>query len=146
MKYIKLATGQQAIVDDDDFERVNHFKWYFLPGNQTEGGYAYNHNAILMHRFILNAPKGLYVDHINRNKLDNRKENLRLVTPLQSHFNTKMSSRNTSGYRGVTFHKEKQKWMAQLHIGKMIFLGYFGTPKEASIAREKELEKRHIFS
>ncbi len=85
MKNIKLTKGHLAIVDDDDFEKINLLSWHYQPKCNT--GYAIGHIRVggksstrRMHRMILNANNGDIVDHINGNGLDNRKENLRIVS------------------------------------------------------------------
>lgn len=85
MAEVILADGSVALVDDDDFERVNRFRWRLHPQ-----GYAFRkttrgrgkHVTVLMHRFVMNAPDGMEVDHLHGNKLDNRKSELALITPL----------------------------------------------------------------
>jgi hypothetical protein len=98
-----------------------------------------NRKRYLLHRVIMNAKKGQLVDHKNGNKLDNRKENLRIVTKSENNHNAiGLNKRNTSGYRGVTWDKKKNKWMAQGCVNsKHKFIGYFETAKEASIAAQK---------
>lgn len=82
-----LAKGKEAIVDDEDFEKVNQYKWH------SDGRYAIRYldarvgSSIRLHRFIMNARKGQQIDHINRNPLDNRKENLRFCTSSENNFN-----------------------------------------------------------
>jgi len=86
MAEIILTDGSVALVDDEDFERVNRSHWKLHPQ-----GYAYRkttrgrgkHVTILMHRFIMNAPAGMEVDHLHGSKLDNRKSQLCLITPLE---------------------------------------------------------------
>ena len=86
MKKIPLTRGKFAIVDDCDFERVNAHNWSY----HTDG-YATSKMGV-MHRFILNAPKGTQVDHRNHDTLDNRRENIWLCTPSQNRLNNR--SRN----------------------------------------------------
>jgi hypothetical protein len=124
MKEIKLTKGQVTIVDDDDYEELSKYKWYF------DGFYAVRYEdgkLIFMHRQIVNAPKGLVVDHINRNKLDNRKSNLRLCTHRQNAVNSK--HRNNSGYKGVYYDRCLKKYVAR--IGRK-HLGTFATVEEAA--------------
>jgi hypothetical protein len=72
-------------------------------------------------------------DHINHNKLDNRKENLRICTEAENVHNTRISRNNTSGYKGVTFHKRDKKWQTQIRSGQgKRYLGYFNTAEEAA--------------
>ena len=107
MKKIKLTKGKYALVDDADFSRLNQWKWCY-----NENGYATRgtHKRIngerisinySMHRLINKTPDNLFTDHINRNKLDNRKSNLRTITHQQNCFNLSPGKRNKSGCRGV---------------------------------------------
>ena len=81
---------------------------------------------LLMHRLIMNTPQGMDTDHINHNKLDNKRSNLRICTTSQNMMNTCLSSKNTSGFKGVFWDKRNKKWGA--HIGykkKTLYLGIF---------------------
>lgn len=141
MKEIILSQGQVVLVDDDMYEELNQFKWRY------SSGYALcTDNKTLMHRQIMNVTNPqLYVDHINHDCLDNRKENLRVCTNSQNRGNSKKSSNNKSGFKGVTFDKNrKQKsWKAQIGFErKIITIGYFKTAEEAAVAydiKSKEL-------
>ena len=83
-------------------------------------------------------PGAYTVDHINRNKDDNRIQNLRLATPSQQQGNKDLQLNNTSGFRGVCWHKASKKWKAQLRInGKQTYLGLFTTKEEAAEAYQK---------
>ena len=141
MKYIPLTKGRNAIIDDEDFERVNAFSWYWVPKKRSELGYAVRKprtGVISMSRFIVDAPKDKQVDHINGNSLDNRKVNLRLCTQTQNNGNFFIGVRNKSGYKGVSWHKATNKWRATLmrKIGQK-YLGLFTNPKEAARAYDK---------
>lgn len=141
MKKISLSgkhgNGLFAIVDDDDYERLSKHSWCMDVG----GGYPmtrYKTKTRRMHKMVMRAPKGLYVDHINRNKLDNRKANLRIVTNSQNMLNTGMYSNNTSGYKGVVYHKRDKRWVAQVKINyKNIILGRFKDIDNAIEARKR---------
>lgn len=86
---------------------------------------------ILLHRLIMNAPKGLYIDHINGNKSDNRKCNLRFATAQQNQFNRKLGKDNTSGFKGVS-RRGKNSWEAGIKKDrKTTYLGCFSTPEDA---------------
>jgi hypothetical protein len=86
----------------------------------------------MMHRIISNALEGAEVDHINGNTLDNRKENLRLCTHSENIKNQKLRSNNKSGYKGVYFCKNNQKWRSSIRVnGKKFYLGSFNNPEEA---------------
>lgn len=98
-----------------------------------------------MHRVINATPAGLDTDHINGNGLDNRKKNLRTCTRSENLANqTRMSLGNTSGARGVTWHKRGHKWQAQIRRNKKyIYLGLFDTVAEASRARKMYERREH---
>lgn len=134
-KKIILTKGKYAIVDNEDFEYLNQWKWTL-----HSNGYAYrslsgsrkNRKFIFMHRFILLTPIGLDTDHINHNKLDNRKKNLRVATRRENNMNSKLHKTNTSGYRGVSWCKELSKWRAQVSkFNRGIHLGYFKNIQDA---------------
>ena len=134
MKKIPLTQGREAIVDDDDFERVNQFRWHFVgcgrgyaSRSQWIGGEKKYHNE-LMHRFILGLSKrgngAAEVDHINHDGLDNRKENLRVVTHAQNCRNRSKSKNKSSQYKGVTWNSQGKNWRATITAnGKYIHLG-----------------------
>jgi hypothetical protein len=132
-KEIKLTQNQTTIVDDEDFEYLNQWKWWADYDSHTKSfrpARTCNGSTLFMHRVIMQTPKGLFVDHINHNTLDNRKENLRNVTNSQNQMNSKLLSTNTTGYRGVC--PKDGKYVAKIRIGgKQVHLGYFKTPEEA---------------
>jgi hypothetical protein len=137
MQKIKLTQGKFALVDDEDFEYLNQWKWYY--SNNRKSGYAKRaSDKMYMHKLINNTPKGFETDHINHNELDNRQKNLRTVTNSQNQFNRIRQVNNTSGFKGVTWHKRLNKWMAQIVINKHnYFLGYFINKDDANKTRLK---------
>lgn len=141
MKEIKLTNGVVTLVDDEDFEMLSKVTWYFRKEGYAVGNLPSPSKGVypkvLMHRYILNAPKGSQVDHVNENKLDNRRENLRLATASTNKANSGMRSINTSGYKGVVYVKARKHlstpWAAQIKINyKTIGLGYFEVKEEAA--------------
>jgi len=142
MKYIKLTQGQWAIVDDEDFEWLIKYKWYANYDLSTRGYYAMRNiplgngkrKHLKMHRVIMNAKQGEQIDHKNRDSLDNRKQNLRFATPSQNQANSKIRSDNTSGYKGVVWYKNYQKWQVRIRYqGKRIYLGSFNNKEDAAL-------------
>lgn len=137
MKEIKLNKGFVALVDDDDFQFLNQWNWFI--GND---GYAkrsqhnlYTSKTICMHRLIMNASRCDIVDHIDMNRLNNQKSNLRLCNRKQNAANSLIPRNNSSGYKGVYWHKTNKKWHAQIKVNyKTIFLGCFNTKEEAALA------------
>jgi hypothetical protein len=126
----------KVLIDLEDVERCKKYKWC-LKGN----GYVHN-GKIHLHRFIMDCQDDMFVDHINRNKLDNRKCNLRICTRRQNNFNRGIRNDNTSGIIGVSFDKRRNKWRSRIQVDKKEkHLGYFNTVKEAIRARKQaELE------
>ncbi len=142
-KKIQITDSKVALVDDEDFEHVNQFKWKLQKkGRHRNIFYAirfdyektspgnYNLEAIFMHRFILNPPKGTDVDHINGDGLDNRRSNLRVVTHRQNLQNRHV--KKTSKYPGVYWHKRDRKWCSQIYVnGEKKHLGNFKNEERA---------------
>ena len=135
MKKIKIKDGL-ILVDTKDFKLVSNYKW-----SRTRDGYVIrieNKKSILLHRFLLQPSKNQYIDHINHNKLDNRRKNNRICTKSQNCMNRKKSNTITSGIVGVGWIAEKNEWRASLTLkGKFINLGYFKNKKDAIRARQQ---------
>lgn len=147
MKLIPLTQGKFAIVDDEDFDLLNQWKWGYTHGYARRTGSRPEQQHIYMHRIILKVGVGQMVDHKNTDSLDNRKENLRLCTKSSNGMNRGKNKNNTSGYKGVelaTDHKRRKPWSARIGFqGKQIKLGSFSTPQEASIAYNVAAMKYH---
>lgn len=138
MERIPLTQGLFAIVDKEDYERLNKHKWHasydgnglYASTNIVDG---LNRKTLKMHRFIMNAQKGQMIDHINGNGLDNRKVNLRFCTRSQNGANRRACG--TSKYLGVNWHKATLRWAAQITVnGKKKYLGVFTNEQEAATA------------
>ena len=129
-----------AIVDDNDFDWLSQFKWHL-----SSSGYARD-RAGYMHRLIMSAPKGMEVDHINHEKLDNQRSNLRVCTDGENSRN-QITSSGKSRYRGVYLHPDG-KWCAQIKLNhKRLHIGLFHTEIEAARARDlKALELHGSFA
>lgn len=135
-----MSRGKVALVDAEDYEWMRRYKWTF------DGRYVFrrggNGRKVYMHREVIGAIEGEIVDHINRNKLDNRASNLRIATYQQNSANSRTHSHNTSGYRGV--YKWRNYWRAAITLdGKQVSGGYFKCKKEAAKAYN-ELAKEHF--
>lgn len=149
MKHIPLTQGQQAIVDDADFDWLNRWKWRALKSGKTF--YAsravqrgLRRKTIYMHRFILGLGDGdtREADHIKGDGLDNRRSNLRIATHAENSANRRLSKNNTSGYNGVSWRKREKKWRAQIKVGqKHISLGRYDDPIDAARAYDKAARK-----
>lgn len=142
-----MNKGRVALVDDEDYERVNRHKWHV---QVTRNGVAYAATNIViqvkprkvkkirMHRLVLNAgpsARGVELDHWNGDGLDNQKSNLRITDTSANQQNQHHLSRNTSGFRGVTLHKNAGKWQAAIRRhGKKHHLGLHATAEAAARA------------
>lgn len=119
MREIPLTQGVVALVDDEDFERVNQFKWtasfqedrwYAVRSVKRDGVWRH----VRMHAFILGVPHSRSVDHRDGDGLNNQKGNLRRCTQHQNLANSKLSSRNTSGFKGVSWNRRESVWVARV--------------------------------
>ena len=142
--YVKLTNSDEEFMcDESDWNAMSKYTWfkdaYGYPCANTRGE---KNRTTKFHLMILGTKDGLVVDHINRNKLDNRRENLRFVTQHINSINKGMNSNNTSGYTGVKFRKDIGKWSARIMFNyKDIALGCYDTKEEAIEARKRGEEK-----
>lgn len=155
MKYIELTQGQRTIVDDEDFEFLSQWKWFFHK-QRVKGGYAARGrrkdegdgaDVIFLHNVLIGEKEGFHADHKNRDKLDNRRLNLRHVTPAQNGRNTGLRDDNKSGFKGVSWSRHRKKWLAQARVnGKVISISLHFTPGAASaayVAFTKKIDPEH---
>lgn len=150
MKEITLTQGKVALVDDGDYEWLSRWKWYAWWNPKTRSFYAVRTDhpyRIYMHRAILGLTKGdgLKGDHVEPSRtLDNRRENLRIATTSQNGMNSRRGIGNSSGYKGVSFDRSRNQWMACIKVNyKNIFLGRFGSPELAYMAYCTASKKIH---
>jgi len=134
---IYLGENKIAIIDNKDFLRMKRFHWY-----KSSNGYIYDSKTMIMlHRYVMRATGNEVIDHINRDKTDNRKSNLRKCTKSENAYNSKVKINNTSKVTGVWFRKDTNKWVAEIkHEYKKISLGCFADKDDAIKAR-KEAER-----
>lgn len=139
MKYIQLTKGKQAIVDDEDFGYLNEHKWHI---NCKYASRIKDKKVLWMHKIIMKCPKGMQIDHINFDTLDNRKSNLRVCTVAQNNIHHRKSKNNTSGLKGVYLTLSTGKWRAMIGVNKkLLHLGYFETREKASMAYNKKAKE-----
>lgn len=147
MKQIPLTQGKVAIVDDEDYEWLSRWKWYYF-----DEGYAARNDrrekgkrkTILMHRVIMKTLKNMLVDHMNHDGLDNQKSNLRNCTHDRNLQNRLINKNNKSGYKGVCWHKCSKKWVASIRFnGKGIHIGCY--PSREQSARAYDKAARELF-
>ncbi len=148
MKEIKLSQGKVALVDDEDFERVNEKAWH---ASKSRGLFYARSSTyvdkkcrcIHLHRYILNCENiEIEIDHIDGNGLNCQKKNLRECTHSQNMMNKKPYKNGTSLYKGVHFQKSNNKYVATIRInGKQKHLGYYTKEIDAAIEYDKNAIK-----
>jgi len=144
VRFIPLTRGKVAIVDAEDFPRLNKYTWSAHRRGRNRW-YAYgsqpDRTLIAMHRLILNAPKNRVVDHIDRNSLNNTKRNLRLCTQAQNCCN-RIAKHGTSRFKGVHWSKTRKRWIARIkRNGKSRQIGSFENEIEAAKAYDREARR-----
>lgn len=146
-KEIKLSQGKITIVDDEDYEFLSKWKWHLDSTGYAVKNVKLSNNTrrmLLMHRLITLAHKDEQCDHINRNKLDNRKSNLRICTDAENKRNKSAYSNNASGYKGVSWNKRDEKWRAKISVNhKYLYIGSFENIMEAAKAYDEAALKHH---
>jgi len=155
MRKIALTQGRFAIIDDEDFNELNRYKWQV-----TRNGYAIRtqnkskkkgilkKTGIYMHKVIMGNPMGFEVDHINGNPADNRKSNLRIIKHKQNSYNLNIYKNNRMGYKGVHLHKQRintsTPFTATIRVNKkLIHLGCFKSLKDAALAYNNASKQYH---
>lgn len=143
---IDLNNGHVAIVDSDDHEWINQWKWYAWQHRHTF--YAVRNGPrntrVYMHVALLGPADGFQVDHSDGNGLNNRRMNLREATHAQNLWNRGPTCQNTSGFKGVGWHKARNKWRARIVAeGREIQLGYFASALDAARAYDEAAAIHH---
>src|SRR6476660_298673 len=123
------GAGKYALVSDSDFAELSTIRWVL-----SVGGYADSSSCGTMHRLIMNYPDGMIVDHINGDPLDNRRENLRIVTHHQNAMNSARRSDNKTGYKGVAVLQSGLYRAQVIRLGVVHHLGIWTDAKSAARA------------
>jgi hypothetical protein len=133
---IALSRGYVTVIDDADVAATAGYNWTAAVASDRRTVYAVvtiSKRALYLHKML--APQWAIVDHADGDGLNNCRYNLRDGTGFRNNANKAMLSSNTSGYKGVSWNKQKKRWVAGIRVeGKSVFLGYFGTPEEAAAA------------
>jgi hypothetical protein len=146
-KYIQLKHGT-AIIDEQDFDRISQHKWYSFD-NDGSGSRCYaickiRGKTVYMHRMVMGAQEGEYVDHIDGNGLNNSRSNLRFVTLSQNNMNQRIRPDNTSGHKGISWCPDREKYQVYVNINrKRKSLGRYRTLEEAIYVRDLAVKEHY---
>ena len=145
MRTIRLSRGRYTLVDAEDYERLNRYRWYWNPPKHRGAGWGYafrkgrkkhgEPSTVMMHREIMGFSDGVCIDHINRNGLDNRKQNLRFADHQKNGFNRGKSRicLYTSRFKGVFRRTGAIKWTARIKFnGRHVELGTYREEEKAA--------------
>ncbi|MFA7361991.1 MAG: HNH endonuclease [Candidatus Kapaibacterium sp.] len=143
MKEIKLTQGKVALVDDEDYEYLNQFKWAARFSKKRYYAHkAKTKESIMMHRFILNPPKNMIVDHIDHNGLNNQRNNLRICNNKQNSYNKQ--SWGECGYLGVYKRNRNGGYLSRISKdNNSYFLGFFNNKEDA--AKAYDIKAKELF-
>ena len=135
--YVPLTRGYVSIIDSEDVPLIDGYNWCAQIGRNTVYAVRCVRNGVvvkkvIMHKEIMEPVEGFEVDHIDKNGLNNRRENLRKATAAQNQHNQRKARHNTSGFKGVSFCADRQLWQSQIQTdGKRKFLGRFSSAEMA---------------
>ena len=138
-KELPLTQGRVAIVDDEDFERLSQYRWRYnvYAKRSLPRAAGQPQKAMYLHREIMQPPAGMEVDHINGDRLDNRRSNLRVCTRAENQANRKAQA-GSSRYKGVSLWKRHKRYAAGLSVdGKWQHLGWFDDEVAAARAYDE---------
>lgn len=137
---IPLTQGRETLVDANQVENLGKHNWVWCHRKMPIGYAELPRNQGFMHRIVMRAPKGMMVDHLNGNSLDNRKQNLRICTNRENQQNR--TNHRSGRLVGASFHKETGKWRARIKIdGNQKHIGLFKTEIEAHEAYMNALKE-----
>ncbi len=131
----------EFLFDVEDLALIESRSWYRDKDGYLVSSYFYNgrRRIVRFHRIVMNAKEGQFVDHINKNRGDNRKQNLRCCSRAENNRNRSPYSTNTSGVSGVYFDNQRGKWTASISYNKKrLFIGRFADKEDAIRARLKK--------
>lgn len=143
---VNVSTRVQGVhfakIDAEDAEKVLLHKWAYGKGGIRKKGFLLYvgeiNTGMRLHRYLLNAPRTMHVDHIDGDPLNNRRSNLRIATNTENCRNSRKRKEGTSVYKGVAWHPQCKKWRAYISPNRrQLHLGLFQTPELAAYAYDK---------
>ena len=141
--HIPLTQGKVALIDAEDYASLIRYKWHV--GKNKRVFYAstcVKSRTLFMHRVIMRPPKGMVVDHINHDGLDNRRSNLRICTNAQNVRNSRPCIGKTVKYKGVSFHKINRSFRANIKFqGKTVTIGCYEDEVAAAKAYDEKAKE-----
>jgi hypothetical protein len=139
VRYIPLTKGRYAIIDAADYERASEHKWCASCSGCRIYAYCHmNGKTVALHRFLTNAPKGMVVDHIDGNTLNDRRSNLRVCTQQQNLYNSRPKGKS-SHFKGICWDKGKRRWVVYVRYeGRNIYVGRFRSEINAARAYDRK--------
>jgi hypothetical protein len=151
MREIQLSQGQIALVDDADFPLLSEFHWCYRPERDGKQGYVIRHQkaggkykTVYLHRHIMQPPEGHEVIFLNYDRLDCRRENLKVVTKEEARRHHRVRSDSRSGVKGVRYNAEGDSWSAYVYRGGNAYhVGTYYSQEQAVAAYEDELKKEN---
>lgn len=128
----------EFVTDSDSYEKIKMYKW-----SLNSHGYVKSGKNTILHRIIAGCTDGkIHIDHIDRDRLNNRSSNLRFATISENQRNTALTKRNSSGFKGVS--RFEDIWQAAIRVNnEQIYLGHFKTKETAALAYDKAVKKYH---
>lgn len=153
MKRIKLTQGKECLVDDNLYNWLSQWNWYYKVrwSNPSKGDAVRTLNGtngrkttLYMHQILCPAPPGYETDHKDTNTLNNQLSNLRIASKEQQGWNRQLQKNNTSGVKGVYWHKRDKLYRVQIRVqGKKKYIGGYKSLKVAIKARDKAVKQYH---
>jgi hypothetical protein len=156
MKKISLSGKNKnlvCLVDDEDYESLSKYRWYLSRKGYAQRNRRYVNKIpdrlpVQMHTMIIGNKDGLVIDHVNNNKLDNRRSNLRHISNTENIRRRGVQKNSKTGFKGVYFCKTKglksTRYLSYIRVDKkLLFVGYFANKEEAAKAYNEASKKHH---
>lgn len=143
--WVRLSQGKFALIDEADVDLISTRNWFVSQGYpKTKDYFGVGNRNLTLDRFLLQPPDDREVDHIDHDPFNCRRANLRIATHAENMRNLPKKKNNTSGFIGVSWHKQARRWAAQASVGRThVSLGLFDLAEDAARARDAWIRKNH---